>query len=181
MVGRRHFGATFARPVLLLLLLDSCSYVSCSGPLSPHPLPEPLASPLTSLDSYPLNDPLRSLALTQALLSLDLGAHVLNSQLLRESIGLGISPRSGNHVLRKFIQKCNIHITYMYVLYRSAFYFPIFQQGSRRKWYNVCTYMCVGKYVSDAPFGFLLKNCKIKRSRGTTNEAESGIICENEK
>jgi hypothetical protein len=179
MVGRRHFGATFARPVLLLLLLDSCSYVSCSGPLSPHPLPEPLASPLTSLDSYPLNDPLRSLALTQALLSLDLGAHVLNSQLLRESIGLGISPGSGNHVLRKFIKKCNILHTCMY---STAVHF-IFQFFSREaeESGNVCTYMCVGKYVSDAPFGFLLKNCKIKRSRGTTNEAESGIICENEK
>ena len=102
---RRHLGAAL---VVAHSLLLSLSLASSSGPLSfpslqlnspPTSLP-PLASALTSLDSFPVLSPRDSLSLTQALLSLDLGTHVLSSQLLRENVGLGISPVSGIHAHR---------------------------------------------------------------------------------
>ena len=86
-LARRLVAAALAHSLFTL------SFVSCSGPsLLSSSLP-PLASPLTSLESYPVLNPQKSLELTQALLSLDLGRNVLNSQLL--SMGLGISPLSG--------------------------------------------------------------------------------------
>jgi hypothetical protein len=103
---RRHLGAAL---VVAHSLLLSLSLASSSGPLSfpslqlnspPTSSLPPLASALTSLDSFPVLSPRDSLSLTQALLSLDLGTHVLSSQLLRENVGLGISPVSGIHAHR---------------------------------------------------------------------------------
>ena len=95
----RHLGSSSL--LLLLLLLSLLSPVSCSGPqkitsFSPASLTSPV--PDSTSSPFPLIDPLRSLELTQALLSLDLGTHVLNSQLLRESVGLGISSGPGDKI-----------------------------------------------------------------------------------
>ena len=77
----KHFSSRRSLFVILSsLLASSTPSSSSSGPIH-HPNPNPKPKPNSS-------------NLTKQLLSLDLGIHVLNDQILRENIGVGLQEKS---------------------------------------------------------------------------------------